>query len=60
MKKGKCEAIELQEQLEQLNVRVKTFERRNELVGQQKTLSSPLLKIELFQQELLKTKQKSK
>jgi hypothetical protein len=41
-------------------MKVKTFERRNELVGQQETLSSPLLNIERLQQELLNTKQKSK
>jgi hypothetical protein len=45
VKKAKCEAIELQKQLEQLNVRVKTFEHRNELVGQQETLLSRLLKM---------------
>jgi hypothetical protein len=33
-KKAKCEAFELREQLEQLNVKVKSLEHGNELIGQ--------------------------
>jgi TolA-binding protein len=45
-KKVKCEALELREQLKQLNVRVKSLEHGNELTSQQEALSSHSLKME--------------
>ncbi len=48
-KKAECEAIELWEQLEKLNVKVKSLECGNELVRQQETFSSHSLKMEQLQ-----------
>jgi hypothetical protein len=48
-KKAECEVVELWEKLGKLNVRVKSLEWGNELVGQQETLSSHSLKMEQLQ-----------
>ncbi len=42
---SECEVVELQEQLEQLNVKVKSLEHGNELASQQEALSSYSSKI---------------